>query len=114
MKTLIITGSVFFIASSGAGCAQKTIQKQINVAGGANADYFDEDQEYIRAECLKISTSRKDFEDILSKNGKVVIQSARWSQSISYRDAEGDAYEATCFGPSYIVEGPESVLKDSE
>jgi len=57
MKTLVIAGSVFFIASSVAGCAQKTIQKQINVIGGANSDYFDEDQEYIRAECLKISTS---------------------------------------------------------
>ena len=119
MKTLGIIYLAFFVVASVAGCAQKMIQKKIYVYGGAGGKHYRVDKRSIQAKCARISTSQIEFENILSNNVKVVSEN-RWSSTISYTDAQGDTtwvgypLEGRCYGSSYIVEGPESVLKDSK
>lgn len=114
MRPLILISSAFFVATSVAGCAQKMIQKKIFVYGGASTRRTDLEyshRSYIKARCVAISTSKKDFENMLANDVKVITED-RWYTNTTYQDENNKTRESQCYGSSYIVEGSESVLKD--
>lgn len=45
-------------------------------------------------------------------NDVKVITEDRWYTNTTYQDENNKTRESQCYGSSYIVEGPESVLKD--
>ena len=108
------------------GCSSPTIQKKINVTeslrsgerfpGGmwvSNLDSKDNVKEMSRA-CLKISISEKTLDELLEK-GTRVITSTKWSQPVEFTyslDGYGikSQKKGTCFGLTYILEGPKAVL----
>ena len=105
------------------GCASPTIQKKINVTEnlrswdsqyGYNMLKNERNLKGLSSACFEVSISKKTFDDILGKGGKV-ITSSEWSTGAKYRyyyqDEPKGMESGTCLGSTYIIEGPKKLLE---
>jgi len=86
-----------------------SIQKRFEVLTGVDGQYIEEDAKFIFDACLKSSLTQNQFDELLSQGAKVVT-TENFKYITEYLDAEGDPYQGSCIGQSYILEGSKSLL----
>lgn len=96
-------------AASIAGCGEKSIQVRLNVLEATNAPSWRRAEGWRACE-RNSSTDEAGLDRLLSNNSKVVTAN-KWKVNIEHK-AEHNTFNwtTTCFGMSYIIEGPESEL----
>ena len=117
MKTSIAALGITIIAITLSGCA-KRIQKRVMILESISAE-VQSHEKYALPRCKAITIPETKLQELLRKDVKV-ITSSPWNQAITYSfttprymkpGTRTHRHGGTCYGTSYILEGPEKELQ---